>query len=140
MPTPCLRAFVPLCLVAATLAACSPSRDPNLASPVYPADKSQTRTLDIQVVRTPTELKLTNTTARAYGTSRLWLNRWYSREIPGLAVGESLTLRLDSFRDIHGEAFRAGGFFATREPQRAELIQLETADGMIGLVAVGKQD
>lgn len=140
MPTPsCLRAIALLCL-AATLAACSPTRDPNLAGPAYPAEKSQTRTLDIQVVRTPTELKLTNTTARAYGTSRLWLNRWYSREIPGLAVGESLTIRLDSFRDIHGEAFRAGGFFATREPQRAELIQLETADGMIGLVAVGKQD
>lgn len=123
-----------------TLCGCAPTRDPNLAGPVYPETKSQSRMLDIQVVRTQTTIRLTNTTARAFGTSRLWINRWYSREIPALAVGQTIELDQASFRDQYGEAFRAGGFFATREPQRVELVQLETADGMLGLVAVGKND
>lgn len=96
------------------------------------------RTLDIQVVRTATDVTLTNTTARAYGRSRLWINRWYSREIEGLGVGETVTLDLNTFRDQYGESFRAGGFWASRKPESADLVQLETADGMLGLVAVGK--
>jgi hypothetical protein len=110
-----------------------------MAGPPYPAEKAQTRTLDIQVVRTETTLHLTNTTARAYGKCRLWINRWFSREIDSLGVGETIELRQDSFRDQHGEAFRSGGFFATRKPQKVELVQLETADGIVGLVAVGKE-
>src|SRR5205085_12113082 len=131
-----------LCLcvsvVSVWLIACHATTDPALAGPAYPADKSQARTLDIQVVRTETRIRLTNTTARAYGRSRLWINRWYSRPIESLGVGQSIELRLNSFRDQYGEAFRAGGFFATRKPQRVALVQLETADGMLGLVAVGK--
>ena len=122
------------------LGACAVNQDPALAGPEYPEAKAQTRTLDIQVVRTQTSLQLTNTTARAYGKSRLWLNRWYSAEIPGLAVGQSIEMRQDSFRDQYGEAFRGGGFFATRKPQKINLVQLETEDGMVGLVAVGKED
>ncbi|MBY0311757.1 MAG: hypothetical protein K2W85_06790 [Phycisphaerales bacterium] len=123
-----------------TLTGCAPTRDPNLAGPNYPQDKPQTRVLDIQVVRTDSTIRLTNTTARAFGKSRLWINQWYSREIAELGVGQSIELDQASFRDQYGEAFRAGGFFATREPQRVELVQLETADGMLGLVAVGKID
>jgi hypothetical protein len=131
---------VACCLAALALGAagCTTARDPALAGPEYPAEKAQTRTLDIQVVRTETDITLTNTTARSYGKSRLWLNRWYSREIDGLGVGQSMTLKLNTFRDQYGEAFRAGGFFATRRPETVDLVQLETADGMLGLVAVGK--
>ncbi len=118
---------------------CSSSVNPELAGPEYPAAKSQTSTLDIQVVRGETSITVTNTTARAYGKSRLWLNRWYSREIESLGVGESVELKLNSFRDQHGEAFRSGGFFATRKPQVVQQVQLETADGLLGLVAVGKE-
>ena len=56
-----------------------------------------------------------------------------------LGVGQTIELRQDSFRDQYGEAFRGGGFFATRKPQRVDLVQLETSDGMLGLVAVGKE-
>ncbi|MBY0261984.1 MAG: hypothetical protein K2Q20_06550 [Phycisphaerales bacterium] len=127
-----------VCVWLAALSACTTSRDPNLAGPDYPVAKAQGQTLDIQVVRGETALTLTNTTARSFGRSRLWVNRWYSREIEALEVGQSLELDLDSFRDIYGEAFRAGGFFATRKPDRVELVQLETADTMLGLVAVGR--
>lgn len=122
------------------LGACAVKQDPALAGPEYPEAKTQSRTLDIQVVRTQTTIQLTNTTARAFGKSRLWLNRWYSAEIPALAVGQSIELRQDSFRDQYGEAFRGGGFFATRKPQKINLVQLETEDGMVGLIAVGKED
>lgn len=134
------RLGLALCLCASVVAfpGCTSNRDPNLAGPEYPAVKKQMQTLDIQVVRSETGVTLTNTTARSFGRSRLWINRWYSREIESLGVGETLELPLNSFRDIYGESFRAGGFWATREPQRVELVQLETADSMLGLVAVGK--
>jgi hypothetical protein len=143
------RPFVPLsrtariaCLLAAmaAVAGCRAKQDPALAGPEYPVAKTQSRTLDIQVVRTETSLRLTNTTARAFGKSRLWINRWYSAEIPSFAVGQTIELRQDDFRDQYGEAFRGGGFFATRKPQKVDLVQLETEDGMVGLVAVGKED
>lgn len=140
----CHSATLPLChlllfAVFLVAAGCGSTRDPALAGTEYPADKAQTRTLDIQVVRTETTIRLTNTTARAYGKSRLWINRWFSREIDGLGVGQTIELAQSSFRDQYGEEFRSGGFFATRKPQRVELVQLETADGMLGLVAVGKE-
>lgn len=124
--------------VSAVNLSCSPGRDPALAGPAYP-DKAQTRTLDIQVVRSPTTITLTNTTARAYGHSRLWLNRYYSHEIDALGVGQTIELTLSAFRDQSGEPFRSGGFFATRKPQRVQQVQLETEDGLVGLVAVGKE-
>ncbi len=136
------RTGLALCLsisaVCVGLGGCSSSVDPALAGPEYPAEKSQTSTLDIQVVRSDTTITVTNTTARAYGKSRLWLNRWYSREIDGLGVGQTMELTLKSFHDQHGEAFRSGGFWATRKPQTVQQVQLETADGLLGLVAVGK--
>ncbi|HMN41013.1 MAG TPA: hypothetical protein PKE29_09215 [Phycisphaerales bacterium] len=127
-----------LCVGLAGLGGCASTVDPALAGPEYPAEKSQTSTLDIQVVRGDTTITITNTTARAYGKSRLWLNRWFSREIESLGVGETVELALSSFRDQYGEAFRGGGFFATRTPQTVQQVQLETADGLVGLVAVGR--
>lgn len=117
---------------------CASGPNPDLAGPSYPAEKLQVITLDIQVVRTETHITMTNTTAREFGRSRLWINRWFSRDIDQLAVGETIELPLDSFRDEFGDEFRAGGFWATRRPQVADLIQLETADTMLGLVAVGR--
>jgi len=120
-------------------AACQSGSEVTSPSPSYPADKPQTRTLDIQVVRTETDIRLTNTTARSYGHSRLWINQWYSHPIDALGVGQTVELPLKAFRDQYGENFRAGGFFATRTPQVVYIVQLETADGMLGLVAVGKE-
>jgi hypothetical protein len=131
-----------LCLfasVAILAGGCSTARDPALAGDPYPETKAQSQTLDIQVVRTETSITLTNTTARSFGRSTLWVNRWYSHPLEKLDVGETIELPLNTFRDQYGESFRAGGFFATRKPQRVQLVQLETADGMVGLVAVGKE-
>ena len=115
---------------------CRTGADPSLAGPAYPDDKAQGQTLDIQVVRTDTRISLTNTTARSFGPSRLWMNRWYSRAIDGLGVGQTLELSLWDFRDENGEMFRAGGFFATRRPDRLVQAQIETDGQVLGLVVV----
>lgn len=134
-----VRGALALGATVCALAACQPGIDPNLAGPAYPAETKQATTLDIQVVRSETDITLTNTTARAFGKSRLWINRWYSKPIASLGVGETMKISLNEFRDQYGEPFRAGGFFASRTPDRVEQAQLETGDGMIGLIVVGRE-
>lgn len=101
------------------------------------------RVEDVQVVRDSTWITLTNTTARPLPASTLWLNRRFARDIDALPVGQSLSLPLRSFRDEFGTPFRAGGFFATEQPERVVLAELEprpaTPDAepeLIGLVVV----
>jgi len=92
----------------------------------YPEVLARVEPLDIQVFRDGTEITLTNTTARSYGPSWIWLNGWYGREIDGLAIGQKLTLALTSFRDEFDEGFRAGGFFAAERAEVVILAELET--------------
>ena len=120
---------------------CTVSRDMTHARP-YPGSLAQQGNVNIQVVRQTTTVELTNTTARAYGPSTLWLNGRFSRPIEELKVGQTLTLSMKEFRDEHGDAFRHGGFFATETPDRLVLAQIETKDAegkpeLIGLVVVG---
>lgn len=130
----CLSAF------AALLTACQSHPSADLSAPVYPDDKAQASTLDIQVVRDETRIRLTNTTARAFGKSRLWINRWFSRDIESFEVGQTLDFDLSDFRDQYSEPFRAGGFFATKNPERLVLAQLETADSLVGLIVVAHSE
>lgn len=113
--------------------------------PLYPAELRQSETLNIQVFRSSQHVEFTNTTARSFGPSRLWLNARFSRPIDGVAAGESLRLPLKGFTDEHGDIFRGGGFFATEIPERLVLAQLELpgADGkpvLLGLVVVKGED
>jgi hypothetical protein len=111
----------------------------------FPVEMAQSETLDIQVIRRPeTKVTVTNTTARSFGPSTLWLNGRFGRPIQGFAAGQTLTLDLYGFRDEFGEAFRAGGFFATKAPEKVMHAQLETiVEGdsrMIGLVMIDQDD
>lgn len=133
MPTPertptTVRAIGAGLALAALLAlpACSAfSRsDVDYARP-YPFEAEREDVLDIQVFREGTRITMTNTTARAFGPSTLWVNQRYSRPIDGLASGQTLTLDLYDFRDQYQDAFRAGGFFATRDPDRVILVEIE---------------
>lgn len=125
-------------IVLAALGGCQAGNDPNLAGPAFPEEKAQTATLDIQVVRDETHIRMTNTTARSFGKSRVWINKWFSRDIERFDVGQTLEFNLYEFRDQYGEAFRAGGFFATKKPERLVLAQLETADTLVGMVVVAR--
>lgn len=102
----------------------------------FPFEKPRGDQLGIQVIRSETHITLTNTTAQTFGPSTLWVNRWYSRPIDGLAVGETLHLGLTSFRDGSSEAFRAGGFWATQQPMRLVSADLETEGELQGLVVI----
>jgi len=130
--------LLPLC-TALFLASCAHRPNAALAGPEYP-DRNQAKTLDIQVVRDETTIRLTNTTARGFGPSRMWVNRWYSKAIEKLDVGQTLELDLWEFRDQYGEPFQAGGFFATRKPERLVLAQLQTGEDVYGLVVVGRAE
>jgi hypothetical protein len=107
----------------------------------YPRATPSGDVLDIQVFRSGTKLTMTNSTSRSFGPSTLWVNERFSRPIDGFEPGETLTLDLYEFRDQYQDQFRAGGFFATRDPDPVVLVQLETgpedaSDEMIGFVIV----
>ena len=109
--------------------------------PPYPEVVEQGEVFDIQVFRDVTALRFTNTTTMDFGPSVVWLNKRYSLPIPGLASGQTAELDLREFVDQFGETFRAGGFFAQRDPAPVVLAQLETAgaDGepvLYGLIVV----
>ena len=124
----------------ACLAGCSSGPAEILEGPRYPADLPRAETLDVQVFKEEQSVRMTNTSARAFGPSTIWLNERYGRPIDGWAVGEPLDLRLDEFRDHYSEPFRPGGFFASEKPMVLVLAQVETegAEGreMVGLVVV----
>jgi len=112
--------------------------------PAYPASASRAQTLDVQVARDGTAISFTNTTATTLGPGRLWINSWFSRDLPEIAPGEPITLDLYEFKDRYGTAFRGGGFFASERPDRVVLVEIEPAASvteaststLLGLVVV----
>ncbi len=129
--------------MAASLTGCQSSKQivPGLT---YPASVARSSTLDIQVFRRETKIELTNTTARSFGPSILWLNGRFSKEIDGLAVGQTLVLRLKDFKDQYGDSFRGGGFFATERPERLALAEIQPKDAnpptILGMIVVGGEE
>lgn len=111
----------------------------------YPETADRPGTLDIQVFRENTRISLTNTTPRALPAGRIWLNRRFSHPVDELAAGESIDLSLLGFVDEFGEVFRAGGFFATIQPDPVVLVEWgregegEEAAELIGLVIVSNE-
>jgi hypothetical protein len=104
-----------------------------------PAGLDQAEVLDVQLFRDVTRVELTNTTARSFENATIWLNERWSRPIERLGIGESLELSLWEFVDEYGEPFRAGGFFATRDPDAVVLAQLEADGSLFGLVIGGNR-
>lgn len=106
--------------------------------PEYPVNPNRLRTLDIQV-RIEDDgqtVTMTNTTAIGFGPARLWINEWYSHAIDGMNVGETLRIPVGAFHDTFGEPIRGGGFFATRAAEPVSKAELQTDEGIYGLVVV----
>lgn len=108
--------------------------------PAYPEALPRGETVDIQVFRDVTTLRLTNTTARALGPGRLWLNQQYSAEVGEFEPGETWELDLRGFVDEFGDLYRAGGFFAQRDPAAVVLVEIENGApeerSLVGFVVV----
>lgn len=105
----------------------------------FPERMPIAETLPIQVVREDTRITITNTTARAIPETRMWINKWFSRPVDALGVGETVTFELRDFRDEHSEPFRAGGFWATREGDPVVSAHIERDGRLYGLVVVTKR-
>ena len=127
--------------LSAAMVGCAGSGDLLSAKTDYegapPSPLPQSEVLNIQVFRNVTDIELTNTTARSFGPGLVWINERYSHPIEGLAIGESLDLPLRAFVDEFGDPFRAGGFFATRDPAPVVLAQLEAEGTLYGLLLGG---
>jgi hypothetical protein len=142
------RTFVPLAMLgahlvaAAVLSGCRSEPTAVDYARLYPGDLKQSQVLDVQVFRHTHDLEFTNTSAKAFGQSTLWINERFSKPIGSLAVGETLKIPLSEFRDEFSIPFRSGGFFATEAPDRLVLAQIEvpSAEGkptLYGLVVIG---
>ena len=109
-----------------------------MAGPEYPFGEHTTSTAQIQVFRDGTMISIVNSTASAWGPSRMWLNQRFSRSIDGLAAGQTLDLDLYSFWDEDGESYPGGGFLSTRPSMPVRLIEIEPAsdEPMIGFVSI----
>ena len=127
---------------AVLLCACQQGARVDAGLPVYPTTEQvkEGRVLDVQVVREETIISFSNTTAMELPAGRLWVNRWFSREFDGLAVGASTSMSLGEFKDPYGESFRAGGFFATQRPTKLSLVQLEHDGVMDGFITASRGD
>jgi hypothetical protein len=93
--------------------------------PMYPEEAAMVEVLDIQVFRDVTTLRYTNTTTSDMPACTLWLNKRYSAPIPAVASGETVEIDLRQFVDEFGDTYKAGGFFAQREPAPVVLAQIE---------------
>ena len=135
-PTPTTLLIV---LLAALASGCRSAGDLAVPAVSFPALK-QAKTLDIQVVRRGTHIRLSNTTSSPFAKSRLWLNRRFSLAIESWAIGQTFDLPLSDFRDEFGERFRAGGFFAAEAPDSIVQAQLQTPlegdSALLGLIVV----
>jgi len=126
------------CAAAAPLAGCRGGGSVDYARSMPPS-LEQTEAINIQLFRDVTRVELTNTTARDFDDATLWINQRWSRPIDHLGIGESLDLSLRDFVDEYGDPFRAGGFFATRDPDAVVLAQLESDGTLYGLVVAGNR-
>ena len=110
----------------------------------YPESLTVLPPSNIQLYRQGRTITLSNTTARPFGASTIWLNKWFSRDIKSLAIGESMTLTLGEFTDEYGDAFKGGGFFATTAPERIVHAELETQEDaqrvLVPLIVVGQRE
>ncbi len=125
---------VTACVLLCGVASCSGPAKVDYARP-YPA-KAQSESIGVQLRRDETAVTVTNTSARSFPESTLWLNAQYARPLPALGVGETVSFDLATFRNEYSESFRAGGFFATERPDTIVLAQIELESEFVGLVVV----
>lgn len=120
----------------AMLSGCAATTPVDRAARRYPTGADRGLTLPIQVVVDSRRVEFTNSTGTVFGPSVLWLNQWYSVEINGLAIGETISIPISRFIDEHGQQMRGGGFFASESPERVVLAELRTSDGLHGMPVV----
>jgi len=93
----------------------------------------------VQVIRDGTTITITNTTAAAIPATTLWLNKWYSRPLERLEVGETVRFNLREFCDAFSQSFRDGGFWATDAGDPLVSAHIERDGALVALVVVTRR-
>lgn len=102
----------------------------------YPYSAAILDPIEVMVYRTGARVELVNHTVRSFDGFDLWLNERYLKRVPGLQAGQTVTMSLHEFVDEYGEPFRAGGLLATRKSEPLSKAEIETDEGLIGLLVV----
>ncbi len=102
----------------------------------YPYAESILGTIDIQVFREDTQIELVNHTAYSYDEFDLWLNERYVRRVNHLGAGDRLQISLFEFIDENSEGLRAGGLLTTGTPDPIVKAEIETTEGLVGLITI----
>jgi len=105
----------------------------------YPYDAPILDPVDVMVDRDGATVLLVNHTTHSYQDFDLWLNERYLRRIELLSTGGSMSLSLFEFVDEYGDPFKAGGLLATRKPDALVKAEIETGEGLVGLIVVSEQ-
>ena len=140
-----LKSSLVALIVLGSLGACASDGGPPATGRPFPTALTQHETLDVQVFLEPTTVRFTNTTARRFGPSTVWLNQRFEHPVLSIEPGETVVLRLSEFRDQWGDAFRGSGFFATDVPEKLFLTEIETTDEngdavLYGLKTIGRTE
>lgn len=106
----------------------------------YPYDTEIVEALDVQVFRDGSHIELVNHTTQHLSEFDLWLNERYVRHIDDLPPGGSLKLSLYEFLDEYKEPFRGGGIWTTNLPEPIVKAEVETPEGLVGLIAIPDRD
>ena len=111
---------------------------PSQATRSYSHDLHTIETADIQVFRDEEIIELVNATVHTYRNFDIWINQRYVLQVDQMLAGETIRLSLWNFFDERGDRFNAGGFWATREPERVRLVELQAARNlpMMGLLTI----
>ncbi len=104
--------------------------------PSYPESLQRAGAVDVQIAVRDGAVEFTNTTASPLPAGRLWVNAWYSAPTESVEVGETFRVPVSNLRDRFGETMRGEGFFATEAPETVLLAELQTEQGLIGLIVV----
>ncbi len=105
----------------------------------FPSNAVIGKTLAIQLIRDGTEIIITNTTANDIPPTTLWLNKWFSRPIDEIKVGETVRFGLREFRDEFSEPFPSGGFWSTGPGDPLVSAHIETGSVFEALIVVTRR-
>ncbi len=105
----------------------------------FPTNAVIGKTLAIQLIRDGTEIIITNTTANDIPATTLWLNKWFSKPIDEIKVGETVRFGLREFRDEFSEPFPAGGFWSTGPGDPLVSAHIETGTEFEALIVVTRR-
>ena len=125
------------------LLGCQPALyDADRATRPYPEELHRPETVDIQVFRDGTNLKIYNSTATTYRDFDVWINQRYVKRVAELPAGGRIKLSLWDFWDERGEVIDAGGLFRTYEPTPVRLVQIQPSENqpLIGLITIRAED